>query len=70
MYNTNDLDDRLILCMAEEITLNGLPAKICGWGQHDATIFQNETGWCARFPWETVARVVERNGGKFTAELI
>lgn len=69
MYNPHDVDDRLMLCMAEGTTLNGLPARICGWAQHDATIFQIETGWCARFPWETVTRVVVRNGGKFTADL-
>lgn len=61
--------ERQALCLTDGIMLNGLPARIAGWAQYDAIIFQVETGWCGMFSWATVARVVKRNGGQFTAEL-
>jgi hypothetical protein len=68
--NVNTKEVRQALCcLTEGVTLNGLPARIAGWAQYDATIFQIETGWSAQFSWATVIRVVKRNGGRFTASL-
>lgn len=61
--------ERQALCLTDGIMLNGLPARISGWAQHNATVFQVETGWWATLSWPTVARVVKHNGGQFTEAL-
>jgi hypothetical protein len=64
MTNTDvSLEARFSLCEAD-VTLNGLPAKVCGARNRFATVRQLSSGLSAEWSWVAVVRVVS-NGGDF-----
>jgi hypothetical protein len=64
-YNEHTTLTRRELCMTENVTLNGSPAAIAGWGDEHATVFIPGTDLGAVFTWGKVARVVADNDGHF-----
>ena len=56
-------DERIALC-STDVTLNGKPAGVSGYGMPFAHVTDRQTGLSAEWAWETVALVVSR-GGRF-----
>jgi hypothetical protein len=55
------------LVETENVTLNGVPARIGGWRCDFATVTQWPAGLSAEFAWQTVEHVVNNREGKFNA---
>jgi hypothetical protein len=47
------------------VTLNGEPAKICGFDNPFATVAQIPSGLSADWSWSAVGRIVDNHGGRF-----
>ncbi len=66
MTNTEvSLDQRFALCEAD-VTLDGLPARVCGARSRFATVRLTKSGLSAEWSWEAVARVVAKGGHFFS----
>jgi hypothetical protein len=59
-------EKRLELCQRNDITIDGKPARITGYGNAFAHVVA-AGGVCVEFAWETVRYVAEQRGGRFTS---
>jgi hypothetical protein len=55
------LSERIALCDAT-VTLNGHPARVLGYRHPFAHVADTATGLSAEWAWETVARIVAKDG--------
>jgi hypothetical protein len=61
-----DRDERLAL-VAHKVTLNGVPAAICGTSLDFPRVVQLKSGMGVEFSWPTVRHIIENRNGEFHA---